>query len=107
MRFVTMLTSIIISGLIFGAAVSAGAAPQDLDWRLFSNRFGTRVDYPAAIFSQTLASAENGLTLVRADGREPVAYIALYGRIAPDFMAQSGIGTLGVTAVNAPSSELS
>jgi len=47
-------------------------------------------------------------TLIRPrDGREPVAYIALYGRIAPELMAQGGIGTLGVTAVNAPSFELS
>ena len=69
MRFVTMLTPIISSGVIFGAAMSAGAAQQDLDWRLFSDRFGTRVDYPAAIFSQTLGSAENGLTLARPDRR--------------------------------------
>ena len=69
MRFVTMLSPVIVSGLIFSAATSAGAAQPDLDWRLFSDRFGTRVDYPAAIFSQTLASAENGLTLARPDSR--------------------------------------
>ena len=65
----SIMARVIISGVILGTAITAEAAQEHLDWRVFSNRVGTRVDYPAAIFSQTLTSAENGLTLARLDGR--------------------------------------
>ena len=56
--------------LIMGAATSAALAQTgNLNWRQYSDRSGTRVDYPAAVFSETRAPAENGVTLTRADGR--------------------------------------
>jgi hypothetical protein len=57
--------------LIMSAAMTAAALAQasGLDWRRYSDRSGTRVQYPAAMFSTTSAPAENGVTLDRADGR--------------------------------------
>ncbi len=61
-----LLASVFIMGLVIG---TASAQPAGLDWRQFSDRLGTRVDYPAALFSETPASGENGVTLARPDGR--------------------------------------
>ena len=51
--------------------MSAAASAQGggLDWRHYSDRSGTRVAYPAGMFSETRAPADNGVTLNRADGR--------------------------------------
>jgi hypothetical protein len=54
--------------LIIATTITAASAQGDLDWRRYSDRAGTRVDYPAALFSQTRAPAENGVTLARPDG---------------------------------------
>jgi hypothetical protein len=47
---------------------AAWAQGGDPDWRKYSDRSGTRVDYPAALFSETRAPADNGVTLARPDG---------------------------------------
>jgi hypothetical protein len=69
MRGFSVLERVIVVGLILCGPMTAGYAQRDLDWRVFNDRFGTRVDYPATIFSEASASAENGLTLARPDGR--------------------------------------
>ena len=69
MPVITLPTRTFLTGVVLFAATSPGFAQRDLDWRVFSDRFGTRVAYPAAIFSVTAAPADNGLTLARPDGR--------------------------------------
>ena len=64
-----LLSHIILPGAMLCAVMSTTSAQPNLDWRVFSDRFGTRLDYPAAIFSQAPAAAENGVTLSRPDGR--------------------------------------
>jgi hypothetical protein len=64
-----VLARVILPAAMSYAALSTASAQGDLDWRVLSDRFGTRVDYPAAIFSQTSAGAQNGFALARPDGR--------------------------------------
>ena len=77
MRVLPVSNRVIAVGLVLCAAMGAGYAQRDLDWRVFSDRYGTRVDYPAAIFSETSALAENGLTLARPDGRARLRVFAV------------------------------
>jgi len=61
-----LIASVLAIGFI---ASTASAQPAGLDWRQFRDRSGTLVDYPAALFSETPAEGENGVTLARRDGR--------------------------------------
>jgi len=69
MRFANKFMRLLLISTTLCAATITASAQNALDWRVFTDRFGSRVDYPAALFSQTPASADNGVTLSRPDGQ--------------------------------------
>ena len=111
--FSAAIAAVAISGVMYGHAVSA---PTDEDWRTLAvPNLGTRVQYPAGIFSVSDGKAETGFgqrfhsadgrslltiyTRENADGDTPANYLrknlrmaltALdYERITPSFFAIS------------------
>lgn len=69
MRSSRRLAGTFFVGVGLCGTIGTASGQANLDWRVFGDRFGTRVDYPAAIFSSSSTSAENGVTLSRPDGR--------------------------------------
>jgi hypothetical protein len=118
--FVLILAIGVLSGAMPSGAQNPGppASPGNADWQIFvDTEHGTRVEYPAAIFSEEAGAPTigTGRTFRTADDRAhleiyslsnrdrdiPATYVAKnfkfrrsgldYDRVTPDFFALSGI----------------
>jgi hypothetical protein len=70
----------LISNLVVVLSMLPGADAQELEWQTFQvEDFGTRVDYPAGIFSERTGKADKGTgqRFISADGRSTLTIYAM------------------------------
>jgi hypothetical protein len=73
------MAELCVASLCMSASLVMPASGQSggPDWQAYSDRFGTRVEYPAAIFSDRREQREDGLLLSRSDGRAHISILAI------------------------------